>query len=271
MCGVGSLDRFREGTEIWVRRSVSRLSTRTTTSGSTIRSSGMGFTTQPSSGCGIWPYSAAVSSCLSRFRSRFNFREYQARRVGRGRTDTSRRKGATVSAPRRGPHQSGKFRHLRRQILHGLHRAEGTDARLDRLVRDERFQPLKLPLFGLLPARAVIARIEAEKEEAAKPKTEESWPQRFRLKTEYQVHDIRAKGGRTVLAKRPITVGDRDVFPGEEVELNKSQATIYEHLIEPWSRSGGAILRAAGRSLNVRRCSPRVVGRRGHIPANDGP
>jgi hypothetical protein len=123
-------------------------------------------------------------------------------------------------------------RGLRRQILHGLHKGEGTDARLDRLVRDERFAPLHLPLFGLLPVRALIARTEAEKIEAERPQPVETWPQRFRLKTEYTVHDIRAKGGRTVKAKRPITVGDRDVFPGEEVELNKGQAAMYEHLIE---------------------------------------
>jgi hypothetical protein len=129
----------------------------------------------------------------------------------------------------------GDARHLRRQILHGLHRAEGTDKRLDALSRDERFAPLRrhLPLFGLLPVRALIARTEAEKAEAEKPKPVESWPQRFRLKTEYQVHDIRAKGGRTVKAKRPITIGDRDVFPGEEVDLNKGQASMYEHLVEP--------------------------------------
>ena len=111
--------------------------------------------------------------------------------------------------------QQSERAHLRetlQQLDKGCGAQEGTDPRLDAILRDPRVTRFHLARPGIAPLlrERLLAEAEAQKKKAA-----EVWPKLFRLK-DGGTHDL----------------GDRDLEPGEVIELNETQAAAFADKFE---------------------------------------
>lgn len=116
------------------------------------------------------------------------------------------------------PDDRRRRQHLREtlvQIDHGLHPNDGTDARLDALLRAPLPASLGLACPGLQSVRRLIATLEQRRDEAAK-KAAIVWPRRYRY----------------IGKPRKTAWGERYLQPGEVVELTESRAAAWADRFE---------------------------------------
>jgi hypothetical protein len=94
---------------------------------------------------------------------------------------------------------------------------DGTDARLDELVRRPEVTRLHLRAPGILALTRLQESLRAEQNaEAARQRDRAGWPRPFRL-----------------LEGKRHALGERDLLPGEVIELTEAQAAAFADKFEP--------------------------------------